>query len=75
MAGWPTDVPEAGSSALHRGRQGAGHRLEAEIKAGAIRRTCATSYWHVHWNTVAGQGIPAGHSRAAGMNWSGRGTY
>ncbi|HEX3389034.1 MAG TPA: hypothetical protein VHT94_08350, partial [Streptosporangiaceae bacterium] len=61
MAGSPTDVPEAGSSALHRGRQGAGHHLEGEIKAAAIGRACATSYWHVHWNTAAGPVIPGGH--------------
>lgn len=61
MAGSPTDVPEAGSSALRRGRQSGGHGLEAEIRAGAIGRTCATSYWHVQWNTAAGPVIPAGH--------------
>jgi hypothetical protein len=59
MAGSPADVPEAGSSAL--GHRDGGRRLEAEIMAGAIRRACATSYWHVQWNTAAGPVIPAGH--------------
>jgi hypothetical protein len=61
MAGCPTDVPKAGSSALRRRHRGAGHHLETEFKAGAIRRTRATSYWHVHWNTAAVPVIPAGH--------------
>jgi hypothetical protein len=59
MAGYPSDVPEAGSSALPRCHRGGGHRLHAEIQTGVIGRACATSYWHVQWNTEAGQVIPA----------------
>jgi hypothetical protein len=72
MAGSPTDVPEAGKSALHRGHRGAGHHLEGEIEAGPIDRACATSYWHVQWNTAAAPVIPAGHQPHDLQSHSGR---
>jgi hypothetical protein len=39
MAGCTGDFPEAGGSALERGRWGAGHRMDRDSEAGAVGRT------------------------------------
>ena len=59
MAGCPGHAAEVDRPALARGHRVTGGRRYATAEAGGVRRTFATCNWHVHWNTAAGQVIPA----------------
>ena len=74
MAGCLRHAAEVDCPALVRRHRTIRDGLDPKAEAGG-GRTFATCDWHVQWNTEAGRGIPARDSRAAGMNWSGRGTY